>query len=350
MENNIIREDIEKILNDSNITWNMLDGKSIIITGATGLIGSLLTKALLKYAEKSSNPPVINAFVRNTEKAERIFREYKNNYLNIVSFNLEKPLETDIKADYIIHTASVTDSLSFVKKPVETIHTAINGTDNLLRYAVENGCRKFVYISSVEVYGAPADESEIYENNSTNIDTMAVRSSYSESKRMCENLCVSYSSEYNLDVSVIRLTQTIGAGIGYDDKRIFAEFTRCAIEKRNIILRTEGKTKKKYVYTADAIRAILTVLVKGKNGEAYNCSNSETYCSIRDMAELFASISGEISVEIQIGDINKLGYAPTMCLNLNSDKLEDLGWKPEYNINDMFVRMTDYLKQNRNEI
>ncbi|MBD5158910.1 MAG: NAD(P)-dependent oxidoreductase [Ruminococcus sp.] len=350
MENNIIREDIEKILDDSNITWNMLDGKSIIITGATGLIGSLLTKALLKYAEKSSNPPVINALVRNTEKAERIFREYNNNYLNIVPFNLGKPLETDIKADYIIHTASVTDSLSFVQKPVETIHTAINGTDNLLRYAVENGCGKFIYLSSMEVYGTPDNDSGIYENNSTNLDTMAVRSCYPESKRMCENLCTSYSSEYNLNVSVIRLTQTIGAGIEYNDRRVFAEFARCAIENRNIVLHTEGKTKRNYLYTADAVRAILTVLVKGGNATAYNCANSETYCSIRDMAELVADISGKISVEIQPEDINKFGYAPTLCMNLNSDKLENLGWKPEYNIRDMFVRMTDYLKQNGNEI
>lgn len=345
MESNVIQEDIEKILNDSNIEWNLFDGKSIVITGATGLIGSLIAKAMLKYAGKTSNPPVVNILVRNTEKAERIFREYKNGSLNIVAFNLEKPIETDIKADYIIHAASVTDSISFVKSPVETIYTAINGTDNILKYAVRQKCRKFIYLSSMEVYGSPSDDVEIYENHSTNLDTMSVRSCYPEGKRMCENLCASYSSEYNLDVSVIRLTQTMGAGIEYNDRRVFAEFARCAIENRNIILHTEGKTKRNYLYTADAVKAILTVLIKGRNSEAYNCANSETYCSIRDMAELVAGISGKINVEIQLDDINKFGYAPTLCMNLNTDKLKGLGWNAEYNLRDMFERMIYYLER-----
>ena len=134
---------------------------------------------------------------------------------------------------------------------------------------------------------------------------MKVRTSYPESKRMCESLCTAYASQYSVPVKVLRLTQTFGPGVRYDDGRVFAEFARCAIERRNIVLHTDGATRRSYLYTADAVSAILTVLLKGIAGEAYNAANEATFCSIREMAQLVCSecAGGKIGVEIQLEEI-----------------------------------------------
>ena len=156
---------------------------------------------------------------------------------------------------------------------------------------------------------------------------------------MCENLCVSYMKEYGIPVKIIRLTQTFGPGVTYDDGRVFAEFARCAIEQRNIVLKTKGETKRNYLYTADAVSAIFTVLLKGKSGEAYNAANEETYCSIYEMAQMVANMCGneQISVEIEEKDsVEKLGYAPTLKMNLDTSKLRAIGWKPGTKLEEMF--------------
>ena len=180
---------------------------------------------------------------------------------------------------------------------------------------------------------------------------MAVRSCYPESKRMCESLCASYASEYGVPAKVVRLTQTFGPGVAYNDGRVFAEFARCAIEGRNIVLNTKGETKRNYLYTEDAANALFTVLAKGVPGEAYNAANEETYCTIYEMACLVAKecAGGKIEVEVrERADAAKLGYAPTLHMNLDASKLRSLGWEPQVGFVDMYKNtiqaMSDSLK------
>ena len=134
-----------------------------------------------------------------------------------------------------------------------------------------------VYLSSLEVYGVPqTEDGTVTETDYGYIDPLSVRSSYSEGKRMVECLCASYAKEYQVPVKVARLSQTFGAGVEYHDGRVFAEFARCAVEKRNIILHTAGNTLRTYCYTKDAVAALLTILVKGEVGSAYNVTNKNT--------------------------------------------------------------------------
>ncbi len=236
---------------------------------------------------------------------------------------------------------SQTSSKAFVNEPVETIMTAIQGTKNMLDIASKSSCSGFVYLSSMEVYGTPLTDEKIYEDRPSNLNVMEVRTCYPESKRMCENLCVSYSSEYDVPAKVVRLTQTFGTGVQYNDGRVFAEFARCVVEGRNIVLKTKGETKRNYLYTADAVTAILTVLLDGEPANAYNAANEETYCSIYEMACEVAKLN-EKGIEVVIeenNDLSKFGYAPTLKMNLSTDKLKALGWKPAYNLLDMYSRM-----------
>ena len=318
-----------------------LDGKTVLITGATGLIGFTLVNALLHYGAGRENPPKVLAFVRNQEKAEKMFRDALKEQLKLLVGDIQDPISTEESIDYIIHAASVTSSKAFVSQPVDTIRTAVDGTVNVLELAREKQVRSFVYLSSMEVYGAPETDEKITESHGTNLDTMSVRSSYPEGKRMCEALCTAYFAQYGVPAKVVRLTQTFGPGVARDDGRVFAEFARCAIEKRNIVLHTKGETKRNYLYTVDAAGAILTVLLKGKSGEAYNAANEATYCSILDMARMVAEecAEGEIDVDIQVEAENKFGYAPVLRMNLDTSKIRSLGWAPRVSLEEMFQRL-----------
>ena len=190
----------------------------------------------------------------------------------------------------------------------------------------------------MEIYGAPSEDRKIFESDPAIIDLTTPRCSYPSSKSLCEAMCVSYASEYNLPVRILRLTQTFGPGVDCNDRRIFAEIARCVINKKDIVLATKGETKHSYLYTLDAVTAILTLLVKGKEGEAYNAANEDTYCSIKEMADLMASKAG-INVRIEEDKVKARSFAPTLHMNLSTLKLQSLGWRPIYGLELMFDKM-----------
>lgn len=317
--------------------FKALESKSIFISGATGLIGSTIVKTIVTNVPSAK----IIALVRNKDKAESIFRSLgPNSRITYVNGDIRNPILTNDPIDYIIHAASETSSKSFVEAPTKVIDIAIGGTKNLLELASEKKVKGFVYLSSMEVYGTPNNDDKIFETHGTDLDTMNVRTSYPESKRLCESLCTAYASERGVPAKVIRLTQTFGPGVQYEDGRIFAELARCVIENRDIILRTKGETKRNYLYTLDAATAILTVLTKGHAGEAYNAANESTYCSIFEMAQLVAQkiAGGKIQVVIQEADISNFGYAKTLHMNLDVSKLKELGWAAQTDLETMFTK------------
>lgn len=332
----ILENDLNRILS-SNVDFCELSGKSILITGGTGLIGYNLIQTLIAANNEVSEPIVIFAVVRSLDKARKLFGINYDKIRFIVGDVTEK-INVDEPIDYIVHAASQTSSKAFVDEPVETIQVALNGTLNMLELAKENNVSKFLYLSSMEVYGAPSTDEKIDENHNCDINTMAVRSCYPESKRMCENLCTAYNKEYNVPIAVVRLTQTFGLGVSYNDGRVFAEFARCVIENKDIVLHTKGETKRNYLYTADAVTAILTVLLKGKPGEAYNAANKDTYCSIYEMAQMVAKecAKDQIAVKIEIEDESKFGFAPVLKMNLDTAKLSNLGWHAETGLKEMY--------------
>ena len=320
--------------------------KNILVTGTTGLIGSTLIKELLQWNAKEKLNLRILAIIRSMDKAQMIFRDYCN-WPDTVKFFLggvEQLPDIEEDIDYIIHGASPTASRYFIQNPVETLHTAIYGTDNLLKLAKEKHVKSFVFLSTMETYGTPKKGIRITEENCGQFDTTTIRNCYPLGKQVCENLCCSYFSEYGVPVKIARLTQTFGPGVSYDDGRVFAEFARCAIERRNIVLKTKGETERSYLYTGDAVSAILTILLKGENGQAYTVANEETYCSIYEMASLVAGKYG-IQVEIQEQDIASQGYADTLYMNLDTAKLQKLGWKPQVGLEEMYDSMIQSMKK-----
>lgn len=334
--NEILKDDLKYIM-EYDLPYELLKGKTVLVTGATGLIGVSLVRSLLYMGDIK-----VLAFVRNENKAKSIYEQNSN--LEIVIGDIINPIDIIETVDYIFHCASVTTSKIMVEQPVETLMTSIEGTKHILNLAKEKRCKSVVYVSSMEVYGAFDNlDHEVTEDDLGYIDPLKVRSNYPESKRLCENMCIAYLQEYGIPVKIARLAQIFGAGILQNENRVFAQFARSVINNENIILHTKGLSEGNYCYTRDCMTGLLTILLKGKDGEAYNVSNPNSHTTIVDMAKMVAHkiAKGNIEVLFDIPKTNTFGYAADTKMKLNSNKLQQLGWKPEIGLEEAYKRMIE---------
>ncbi len=333
----ILEEDFLSL--KKSFDFSLLKNSRVFVTGATGLLGSQIL-LFLDYLNRTENYSMtLFGLIRNIDKAKKVFGKSIKNITFITGDVLKLP-EISQQIDYIIHGASVTSSLDFVSKPVETIDTAINGTMNIMRFAQSKAVKSMVYLSSMEVFGITDGKGKVSESDYGYIDILSTRSSYSESKRLCECLCHSFAKEFSLPVKITRLTQTLGVGIDYNDTRVAAQFARAVIEGHDIVLKTTGATKRPVIYTSDAISAVLTVLLKGTDGQSYTAANEDTFYSIRETAEMIVSeiAKDKIKLVFDIKGVSK-EYAPDLNLNLNTNLLRSLGWSAKIGLKEAYERM-----------
>lgn len=336
----VLQRDIESIISEENL-FRVLKNSTVLITGATGLIGSMLVRSMHGANEKYGLNIKILGQVRNKNKAETIF----GNLLD--SDDIELVFSEDTDCGYIIHTISPTASKYFIEHPVETIKASVESTMRTLETAKRNNA-VMVYLSSMEQYGIPYESGQLMTEEKIGIiDHLNIRSSYSESKRLCECLCASYASEYGVNVKIARLSQTFGAGVPITDNRMPMQFAKAAASGTDIVLHTEGKSISNFVYLTDAITGILTILVKGSRGEAYNICNDKESRSVKEIAELVSQKSADnvISVKVEIPDGINMGYAPDVKMYLCSEKLKTLGWIPKIGMTDAYKKLIEYIKE-----
>ena len=260
--------DIQEIITNREMFLPMI-GKTILITGATGYIGSMLAKTFIAANPKFDFHIKVIGHIRSIEKAQKVYGEQYN--------DIEFTTEANRSWNYIVHTVSPTTSKFFIEHPVETIKASVESTIDILEIAKNYGAT-MVYLSSMEQYGTPYVSGQIMTEEQIGIiNHLNVRSSYSESKRLCECLCASYANEYGVNVKIARLAQTFGSGISLSDNRMPMQFAKAVVEKNDIILHTEGHSYSNFVYITDAISGIIRILNCGAIGEAYNvCNDLET--------------------------------------------------------------------------
>ena len=319
----VIHAEIEDVLIDNNIPWENLKDTTVLITGAKGLIGGALVRVLQAADERYELNLNIIGHTRQTHG------------------DIRAPININSPPDYIFHCASITSSSDMLNYPVEVIDVSVGGTRNVLNLAKTANSKGVVFLSSMEVYGM-IEKSEVCEEDLGYIDLANPRSSYPESKRLCEALCTAYYKQFGVPVRVARLARTFGGGVSQSDTRVFAQFARSAINETDIILHTEGKSVGNYCYIADAVRGLLTLLLKGSNGQAYNIANPAASMTIREMAELVANqvCGGSIKVALNVPeDIKERGYLHDVGFVLNIDKINKLGWLPRYGLCEMYERM-----------
>lgn len=371
-ENQLYRADIESVLN-LNCDFSVLKSKTILITGATGLIGSVLVDMLVFLSEKFNlalNLVLVSRSTENhtenngnatltfikcdisneniLEKIEEIASPAARNdgVLKLVS---ESQNYNKLKIDYIFHLASTTHPKAYAKYPIETILTNVNGTHQLLDLASKNLPCRFVLASSVEVYGD--DQKNLKDGFSETdfgyLDPNTSRACYNEAKRLSETLCQAYKAEKNCDVVIARLARSYGPTLKRNDTKALSQFIHKGLDGENIVLKSDGKQFYSYIYSADAASALIFLMIKGGNGEAYNIADKNSNVHLKDLAELVAKNCG-VKVEFDIPDkTEKNGYSKAVRAVLNPQKLESLGWKAQVGIDEGVKKTVEMMKKSK---
>ena len=343
-DNKLYIEDLEKLANE-NLPFSELQNSSILVTGARGLIGSFLIDVIM-YLNHHANLNCHIYALGSTEKGLERFKEYlcDKNFSYLIQ-DVNNPLNFDIKVDYILHLASNTHPVLYSTKPISTITTNIIGTKNLLDFAIKASTKRFLFASSVEIYGENKGDVELFsEDYSGYINPNKLRSGYPESKRCGESLCHAYTSEKSLDTVIARLARCYGPTMQMNDSRAISEFIINALNDKNIILKSEGNQFFSFTYVYDAVYGLLTVLLKGKNDEAYNIANEKTDIRLKEIATIIANYVGRKVIFELPSEIERKGYSNSQVSRMNSDKIKTLGFMPKYDIRNGTTRTIEILK------
>ncbi|QIB68148.1 NAD-dependent epimerase/dehydratase family protein [Aminipila butyrica] len=309
-----------------------LENKTILVTGATGMIGSCIIDTLSKLNEKGFNLKII-ATSRTLEKLNQRFSPlcHDDRFIPIIfdASDNKQSLNLDMNIDYIIHAASYADPVNYAQYPIETMLSNIIGTKNLLEYGAEHGVKRFLFISSGEFYGQPDDKlSDFIESYNGPVDYSSARACYPSGKRAAEALCQSYISQKNMDCVIARPCHIFGPTMLEHDSRAISQFLQKSIRKEDILLKSAGNIERSHCYVVDCVNAILTVLVKGRCGEAYNISDKKYQMTIREFAEKICQLTKVDLVFQNASDLETRGYSTISRAVLDNTKLINLGWRP----------------------
>lgn len=324
-----------------------LAGKTVMITGCTGLICSAMTDVLIHWNEIHKDKIKIITAGRSKDRIRERFAPYADEkWLVIVPYDASSIDNTlELYVDYIIHGAGNASPNKIVKEPVETMICNFIGIKSLLDYAREQCSKRILYISTSEVYGRKENKRPSKVNEYGWIDILNPRSSYSIGKCAAETLCVSYYDEYDVDSVIIRPGHIYGPTAVESDNRVSSAWAYAAARGKNIVMKSDGSQIRSYCYCLDSASAILKVLLKGKSGHAYNISNPDSIISIKNMAEILADFAGvKLKVELPTGAETK-GFNPMSNSSIDSSELLELGWKGLFNAERGFSHTVEILKE-----
>lgn len=331
--------DSENYKNDVGIAvravagFEKLFGSSVLIAGASGLIGSFMADMFL-YANKHMNADItVYAMDLSAERLAARFEGADREKLRPVEHNVNELPDFDFTADYIIHAASPAFPAAFSSDPVGTIMSNILGTKYLLDYGRDHGTKRMLYISSGEVYGQGDLSLESFEESYAGyVDPTSPRSCYPNGKRTAETLCASYTKQFGLDTVIVRPSHTYGPTVTRADNRANAQFVNKGLAGEDIVLNSAGNQMRSYTYLADSASAIITVLACGESGNAYNIANSQSRTTIAGFAEEVAAQTGTKVIFADPDEVAKAEMTPIAKQVLSSRKLEGLGWKGQFTV------------------
>ncbi len=346
--NKVLKKDLDSLLKSFKYEKE-LKNKTILVTGATGLIAKNFTWFLLYLNKELKMNMKVVALVRNIEKAKKIFGDLEEYGLEYLVQDICSKIEYDGKVDYIFHAAGSCSAQAIKTIPVDIIKANTLGTINVLELAREKKTKKVLFPSTREIYGQIDNRTSISESDMGFIDPLNSRNCYPESKRLSEALLRSYNEQYGVNFNVMRIAHVYGPGMAIEnDGRVMADFIGAAVKGNNIVLNSDGSAIRAFCYVSDAVNGILDVMVKGKKCEAYNLANETEPYMIRDVAQMICDIYPEKNMKVEFtnpGDENKKGYLSYKIVKLDTSKLEKLGWNVQVKLKKGLKQTIDYFNE-----
>lgn len=342
------KEDVKAVA-ELVLPWEKLQNQSIIISGATGLIGSFLIDVIFEKNKSANLNCTVYALGRDAKRAMNRFPNYVGDPAFVfIPYDVKNPFDGIgiSHVDYVLHLASNTHPVQYATDPIGTITTNIIGLQNMLEFADKHKARRFVFASSNEIYGENRGDVELFDEEYCGyINSNTLRAGYPESKRCGEALCQAYHKQKNLDIVIPRFTRTYGPTMLMTDTKAISQFIKKGIAGENIVLKSEGTQYYSYQYMADSVSGLLTILLLGESGEAYNIAEEKSDIMLRDLANIIAKLNGH-DVVFELPDaVEATGYSTATKARLDGKKLKSLGWKPKYNISSGLERTIDILKE-----
>ncbi|MGM9714493.1 MAG: NAD-dependent epimerase/dehydratase family protein [Prevotella sp.] len=318
------------------LPWERLDGKNILIAGATGLIGSCLTDILMSREGVRYH---VFASGRNAVRAHERFSRYASDArFHFIEHDVCQPLSSDETFHYIVHAASGAAPAAFANTPVEVVKANILGVSNLMDYGISHGMERMLYVSTGEIYGeggatvATADGMAFGEHDSGYVDCATQRACYPSSKRAAETLCIAYRAEYGANIVIARPCHVYGPNFTEADNRVFAQFMRNVMRGEDIVMKSDGSQFRSWCHVIDCARALLYIMLKGTNGEAYNIADEASNITIREFAERIAAAHGRRVVMQIPPDSERRGYNVVTRSIFSTQKLRGLGWEAHHSL------------------
>ena len=339
----LYRQDVEQVAN-LPIAWEKLQDKSILISGASGMIASTLIDVLM--SRKDLNVTIF-ALGRNAEKAKKRFEDYwKDSRFTFFPCDINRGIKLPVnQVDFIFHAASNTHPVAYATDPIGTVTTNIIGTYNLLEFGADHGVERFVFASTVEIYGENRGDVEKFkETDCGYINCNTMRAGYPESKRAGEALCQAYIKQKGMDIVIPRLSRTYGPTILDSDTKAISQFIKKGVAGEDIVLKSEGTQLYSYSYVTDAVSGVLYCLLYGTCGEAYNIADESSDITLKDLAGIIAQMNGK-QVVFELPDaVESAGYSKATKALLDPTKLKNLGWSAQHSMKDGLERTIEILR------
>lgn len=318
------------------LPWEKLAGCNIFVTGATGLIGACLVEILMSRKHDYN----IYAAGRNEKRAMKRFRKYSDDStFHFLNYDVCSELHSDTDFHYIIHAASNASPVFFKNNPVEVMKANVYGVANLMEYGRRHNMRRFLYVSTGEIYG---EGNRVYsEKDCGYLDCTSPRACYPSSKRAAETLCVSYVEEYGVDAVIARPCHTYGPHFTESDNRVFCQFVRNVLCGEDIEMKSDGSQMRSWCYVVDCSLALLYILLKGENGNAYNVADPTSVFTIRQLAEAIACAEGRRVVFSNPSDAERKAFTNISHAVFDTTKLQALGWSVSGEWKDKLAAMVE---------
>ena len=345
IQNDLYLSELAKINNAKN-NWSKIDGHSFLIIGATGMIGSYMIDVLMqRNISKNSNIQIF-AMSRSRVNLESRFSDYLSSpYFHLVIGDIQDPILLENRLDYVIHGASNTHPRAYSTDPIGTIMTSIKGTENVLKFAVKNRKARVIFLSTVEIYGENRGDVEKFDESYCGyINCNTLRSGYPEGKRASESLCQAYIEKFGIDIIIPRLCRTFGPTMLLNDSKASSQFILNSVRDEDIILKSKGEQYFSYAYVGDVVYSLLFLLSKGQSGEAYNVAIEEFDLYLKDLAKYVANQSNrQVIFDLPDAEEEK-GYSKASKALLDSSKLNQIGWKHLFNLDEALNHTIEIIK------